>query len=324
MKVLRWIAGVALALALVEAFLRASIGELTPRVFDDRGSSEALSLAPDVRSDSRMFGRDVHVSTDRSGLRSTVGAAVDLDARTLHIVGDSQVFGWGLNDAETVASRMQAVLGPRWVVKNHGVPGYGPWQYQKVLSGLPVDEPVLLLFTEENDLWDSFELATFRSYCGYMSTGSAARWHVPCALVGSRLFQVASSWYGYSSAMPTPLGFAQVSTVAATVASGRVMEWLSPERARRRDRLLVSIVPWRGRFSRVTRDEYFPSADRAQDASWWPDDCSTVQLFSRADEAGSLYLAGDSHLSPSGALLLSSVLLQCLRNGKLLSGARDD
>lgn len=300
-------------LAVLELVLRVCLAPLTPKVFRDDPTASVLRLAPESVVDVRMFGRAVHVSVDTAGHRSTPGAPASLTARVLHVVGDSQVFGWGIADAETLPTHLQQALGAGWRVVNHGVPGYGPWQYRKVLADVPADEVVVLLLTEENDLWDSFDLGKAGSYCGYMSDGSAARSGLPCALFDARLVQALSSWYAQTPITPTPLGFTHSSTVAASVASERVARWLASERERRRDKLMVSVVPWRGRFSESFRQAYFPTPDNAQDEAYWPDDCGMRKLFATSGDPLSLYLPGDSHVSAAGSRLLGRCVLDGLR-----------
>ncbi len=62
------------------------------------------------------------VSTDGQGLRVTVPAVVA--ARRVLMVGDSVTFGVGVDDADTIASRLQRRLGDRVQVINAGVGGY--------------------------------------------------------------------------------------------------------------------------------------------------------------------------------------------------------
>jgi hypothetical protein len=49
------------------------------------------------------------------------------------IVGDSQVFGLGVEENETFSSRLEAMLGGARVV-NAGVPTYGPLEYERVIA----------------------------------------------------------------------------------------------------------------------------------------------------------------------------------------------
>jgi hypothetical protein len=306
-------------LAATEAVLQLAVSPLTPRVFQDDASARVLRLAPGARVHAHMFGREIQVEVDTQGLRRTVAAAVATQpasagaaVRTLHVVGDSQVFGWGVSDEETIPSQVQTALGSGWRVMNHGVPGYGPTQYRTVLGRVPVDEPVLLVLTEENDLWDSYDIARAGSYCGYMSDGSAARWNLPCALLGTRVLQTWLSWRAQSPVQPTPLGFSSTNTVAARVASSRLQRWIAAERALRSDRLTVTVVPWRGRVDSALRAAYFPPADAADRTELWPDDCGMRERFGAELGGASLYLPEDSHLSARGAALLAREAGLCL------------
>jgi hypothetical protein len=61
------------------------------------------------------------------------------------VIGDSQVFGWGLADAETIPARSQARVGPRCRFVNLGVPGYGPFAYADALRKLPEGASALVV-----------------------------------------------------------------------------------------------------------------------------------------------------------------------------------
>lgn len=71
-------------------------------------------------------------STDRHGWRS--GPELAKNADSIVIVGDSQVFGLGVEDDDTVAARLQVHTGRP--VHNGGVPTYGPEEYLAVLDEL--------------------------------------------------------------------------------------------------------------------------------------------------------------------------------------------
>lgn len=299
-----------LAAGLVELVLQLMLPPFSPRVFLDDRSANVLRLAHGSQANARMFGRTVHISVDPVGDRVTPGQPSS--GKVLHIVGDSQVFGWGLNDDETLPARVQQLLGPEWLVRNHGVPGYGPTQYKKLIDQLPKSEHVLLVFTEENDLWDSFDIASAGSYCGHMSEGWASRWSLPCSVLDSRLVQSLAAWLVNTGVSPTPIGFTEESTAAATVSSSRVMSWLAVERARRKN-LVVSVVPWRGRISEELRRSYFPPANALQRSEYLPDECGARAQFRAWPRPQELFLPDDSHISALGARLLGQCLVDALR-----------
>ena len=83
--------------------------------------------------------------------------------RRILVLGDSFVFGWGVDDGETLPARLEAILnagsppGGGVCVLNLGVPGYGPGREAALLRrrGIPLEpDLVLLVLTESNDVLD--------------------------------------------------------------------------------------------------------------------------------------------------------------------------
>ncbi len=104
----------------------------------------------------------------------------------MHVVGDSLAFGWGLGDADTLPSCLQERLRNTWQVVNHGVPGYGPRQYARLVADLPRDEIVVLLYCEANDVRDALAPEDLVVVNGCLLTRTAAD-RVPQWLLGSRI-----------------------------------------------------------------------------------------------------------------------------------------
>ena len=98
--------------------------------------------------DEVFFGGRVH--TDSMGLRRTVGAAIDTPAAKRYrvlVLGASPSFGWGVEDGETYASRLQTLLdrefpGETQVINGSGI-GYSSFQglafLQRYLAELKPD-----------------------------------------------------------------------------------------------------------------------------------------------------------------------------------------
>ena len=86
-------------------------------------SSDAYSfvLLPNVNVSARIVDGPYNISTTRDGYRTTTGA-ITTDKKVV-LLGDSMTFGQGLDDGETMASRLQNATG--WIVTNAGVPGWG-------------------------------------------------------------------------------------------------------------------------------------------------------------------------------------------------------
>lgn len=95
-----------------------------------------------------------HIAVNSHGYRGPEWPAAR--AGEVLIVGDSQVFGLGVDDDETFS----AVLGERLdrTVINAGVPTYGPREYQAVAAELIEQRPIGTLVVVLNFLNDPFEL----------------------------------------------------------------------------------------------------------------------------------------------------------------------
>ena len=71
------------------------------------------------------------------------------------VVGDSQVFGLGVEEEETVSARLAGVMGAS--VINGGVPTYGPDEYLAVIRRLLADRnpaTVILVINASNDFFE--------------------------------------------------------------------------------------------------------------------------------------------------------------------------
>ncbi len=317
---LRWLglvfSGILILVAIAECGLRVLLGDayFSPPIFNPAAGNAPYGLASDRFSRIYQFGRVLDVNSDQSGNRLTVNAASNAAVK-LHVIGDSQVFGWGLSDQETVASQLQQMLGSRIQVVNHGVPGYGSFDYLYVLKKIPVNEAVMVLHTEENDTWDAYRL--FRSayvQCGYLVTYLDKASPIRCGMMNSRTVQgVFELWDRFQHwHRPTPLGFSPHSAVVASVLNKRIDDSYSSERKRRGHQLMFSIVPWKARYSSEWLLRYSPALALATDAIPTPfaDDAGMLNHFAKHPNSASLYLDGDSHLSPDGARYLAKNLVE--------------
>jgi hypothetical protein len=312
-------AGVAMALlAAAEFALRICLGSahLTPPLFRSLGSGNAsYALRPDVELEVRQFGRSVHVSTDTAGRRRTANAP-PAAARAIHLVGDSQVFGWGLSDEETIASRLQTKIGVEMVVVNHGVPGYGPDDYFRVASSLPPSDLVVVVHTEENDASDAYGVFQQEKVtCGFLATWATEEGAVACFLMNQRVFQMAlSGWNGYRRRYSmTPLGFSESSVAAGKILHHRIANLDLELAGKLGDRVLFTVIPWKGRYSPSWRGKYSPLP--GQDATMpspFTDDISMGRRFSNSKNPVALYHDADSHLSPAGAEYVAQALAEGL------------
>ena len=103
--------------------------------------------------------RDNPISSIRinsSGYRGANFPAVDDASEEILVVGDSQVFGLGVEEDETFSAQLAALTG-RTVI-NGGVPTYGPTEYTAVareLTGKRKTKTVIYVVNFVNDLFES-------------------------------------------------------------------------------------------------------------------------------------------------------------------------
>jgi len=160
---LRWLARIAMALAGIVIGL--VVAELAFR-YRDGGAFPHLNvyvadpelgvrLAPGASQELAFGGNPItHVRINADGFRG--GALPPPGEGEVLVVGDSQVFGLGVEEDQTFAARLQAALG-RTVV-NAGVPTYGPDEYRAVIAEqLARRRPrtVVLTINLVNDLFEA-------------------------------------------------------------------------------------------------------------------------------------------------------------------------
>jgi hypothetical protein len=310
------LAGALAALIGSEFAARAAIGapNLALPLFDPMEQLPGYRLRPNGAARARLAGRVVSVRIDPFGRRIVVGAP-ERAPHTVHVVGDSQVFGWGLEDEESMPSRLQARLGPDFRVVNHGVPGYGPFAYASVVAGLPLGDIVLLVQTEENDLWDSFSAKSqLHPRCGFLSLSATARL-LPCPLARSALVQAlyAGLAAARSGPTPVPISFHPLDRSAATVLMERVERLQARQRELRGGSLISTFVPWDASLEPERLADCFPRLEHAVRTVEFRDDLEIVARFEAAAQRERLFLDGDPHVSPLGADTLAEAAADAVR-----------
>lgn len=100
-------------------------------------------------------GHAFHVTTNADGLRTAVPIERASGRRRIVLMGDSTVFGWGVDDGGTVADGAQAALGPDYEVLNAGQPGYSTtmiaWLFGEVVARYQPDLTVVFLPEHDNN-----------------------------------------------------------------------------------------------------------------------------------------------------------------------------
>ena len=309
-----WLRRIALVAALpflAEAALRCywRFSPISPTFFAIKSDVPGYQLAPGSHGRYWHSDRLITVTIDPSGRRIVTGASSA--GIPIHVVGDSQVFGWGLSDGETICSQLQSRLGARFLVINHGVPGLGPYGYIQLLRDVPVNELTLLVQTEENDLWDAYSADTRMTVrCGYLVPADFWGRNMPGWILNSYTFQslLDLKYATLDRQRMTPLGFNPCAKVAAAVLNYRMDQLYDAEKQLRGDRLLLTTIPWDGDVIPARMDEFSPRIGKPVRLIAFEDDCGMVAAFERAANPGSLFQPRDAHLTPAGAALAADVL----------------
>jgi hypothetical protein len=99
-------------------------------------------------------------SIDEQGLRRTL-PSVESDRRIL-MVGDSALFGTGVDDEQTIASHLQSLVGSSYQVVNAGVGGYSGFQAFQVAQKLAREDDyeVLIYVAHQNDFFESHHISS--------------------------------------------------------------------------------------------------------------------------------------------------------------------
>lgn len=129
----------------------------------EAGASGSWRMTPHLDGRPLQGPRDAHsfrVSTNDEGLRTTLPRARTEGVARVAIMGDSTVFGWGVDDGGTVAEGLQAGLDAARPgaaeVLNAGQPGYSTtqvaWLFEEVVADWRPDRTVVLVSMHDANL----------------------------------------------------------------------------------------------------------------------------------------------------------------------------
>ncbi len=155
----RWLfapLGVLIALPLVEAAFWMRDDGAFPHLNLYLADAE-LGVRVQPSSEMRLQLATNPVTTVRTNSRGTRGGEwPEPGAEEILVVGDSQVFGLGVEDDEVFAQGLAEATGR--TVLNGGVPTYGPAEYQAVVEEVLAERPVTTVVVVVNFVNDLFEL----------------------------------------------------------------------------------------------------------------------------------------------------------------------
>lgn len=189
-----------LALGLVFAGLLLYLAEIALRIGGigpayQAGITNNWRMNPDFVDRALQGPRDVRsfrVSTNADGLRTRVPVARTEGVARVAVLGDSTVFGWGVDDGGTVADGLQRGLDARRSgaaeVLNAGQPGYSTtqaaWLFREVVAAYRPDRAVVFIPAHDTNRVPVSDRELLHG-----GEGPGARVRVALAL-HSRLYQV--------------------------------------------------------------------------------------------------------------------------------------
>ncbi len=144
---------------------------------DDQGRIE---LTPGWSGGQTLEGRRTKISINASGLRGAEVAPRQPGEKRVLMLGDSFVFGQGVDDDEAIPARLQAVLGRGdrpVVVGNAGMTGTGPREWSYTLERLRptfMPDAVVAVVYMGNDVLDTLQ-EPLSAVSGWLLTPDYAR-----------------------------------------------------------------------------------------------------------------------------------------------------
>ncbi|HKP55303.1 MAG TPA: hypothetical protein VJV78_01205 [Polyangiales bacterium] len=156
-KVLKVVLGIAVGLVLAELLFAWRDQGAFPHVnFYLSDPVLGTRLSPHASQRLAFSGNPVTaVHTNSLGFRGAEWPA--RDPRDVLVVGDSQVFGLGVEDDQTFSAQLERQLGPGGHVLNAGVPTYGPLEYSALVERWVLERKpakVVYVLNLANDLFE--------------------------------------------------------------------------------------------------------------------------------------------------------------------------
>ncbi|MEY4580525.1 MAG: hypothetical protein RL701_5228 [Pseudomonadota bacterium] len=139
-KGLKVVAGIVAGLLLAEVAFHVRSGGAFPHLnFYEPDSALGVHLAPHAQMQLAFSGNpSTQVATNRLGFRGADWPQAATRNHDILVVGDSQVFGLGVEHTQTFSTQLEAALGAGVHVFNAGVPTYGPQEYTALVERLVV------------------------------------------------------------------------------------------------------------------------------------------------------------------------------------------
>jgi len=282
---------------------------LVERYFRPARNSAGYRLSRNEKYQFFHNGRLINVETDDTGHRVVPGAPSDATCQ-IFVIGDSQVFGWGLTNEETIPARIQQKLGSKCRVINLGVPGYGPIAYAEQMRYLPQGAIAVVVQTEANDLQDAAIVhSAMTSRCGYLVSPAFFGQHLPCFVLSSySLAKAIEIKVSIDPTLPTPVGFNPDTEAAARVLQYRVRNLYAEALNAQSNPTIFAVIPWDAAIQAARLTNYEPLLKYPKRLVDLPETSNLDAAFRSYSKPDELFQANDSHVSPVGADLVARVL----------------
>lgn len=311
------------ALCAFEAGLKVTVQDRLPSFFvkaSTRTGLETYGLRPDAAQTDLHQGKSVRVTIDANGHRNT---SADATGPTIHLIGDSQVFGWGLSDDETIAARLQAKLGSFIRVENRGLPGAGPFYYLSQLQEIPGSDTAVVVFTETNDLQDTYSpLPIAQERCGFIVVPEGLSQRMPCWLLHSQTYAllIDAVQAAFPDKTPLPLCYNPHLQIACNLANYRATTRLEEMARRRSGATLFLTIPWEAILHSRATARYSPLMDelRYYGRATLPSQAAVLDRLQHL--AATAYQQDDHHLSAAGASAVADYILHLICEQKAQNG----
>jgi len=270
------------------------------------------------------------ISTNAQGFRSP---ELREGARQVAILGDSVVWGYGVDGRIPLAARLDAALQPRGLqVLNLGVSGYGVGQsalwFERSAAAMPALSHVVLGLCSGNDIADTRSNTRygrrkplFRTDAGEeaglrLENSAIRRYSLRHAYTDSRFLRTALSQIpGLTAFATTRMGDVVVDRAETETVIGLLLERLRSEVQRRGAKIHVVLLPSRKDLAAETED-YWLLRDISRRAGIPPIEVVSAFRAPRRVPSGLtladvLYL-DRNHLQPLGHTLVAAELAKAL------------
>jgi hypothetical protein len=203
------------------------------------------------------------------------------------------------------------------------MPGAGPFYYLRQLQEIPESELAVVVYTETNDLQDSYSpLPIAKEHCGFIVIPDGISQHTPCWLLHAQTYGLFIDGLQavVSEVTPLPLCYNPYLQVACNLAIYRATARIEKVARERSGTTLFLTIPWEGVLDRQAATRYSPNISqlRYYGQTSLPMQAEVVDRLQRL--ASTAYQMNDHHLSALGAAAVADYILHLICQKKEQNG----